>query len=289
MSKRILLVGASGQVGTACRALAPGGIELLALSHAELDIGDAARVAASVDEFKPGLIINTAAYTAVDKAETDIGGAQRGNVEGPRHLAAAARAAGARLIHISTDFVFDGRASTPYAPEAATAPLGMYGATKAAGEEAVRAELGDRAVILRTAWVYSATGNNFVRTMLRHMARGPVRVVADQVGTPTSAASLAQVIWRIAAESAGGTHHWTDAGVASWYDFAVAIAEEAVAAGLIPGPVEVTPIATADYPTPARRPAYSVLDKSATLRRFGLAPVHWRTRLREVIGELARI
>ncbi len=292
MPNRILLVGASGQVGTACRALAPVGIELLALSHAELDIADAARVAATVDELKPGLIINTAAYTGVDKAETDIGGAQRGNVEGPRHLAAAARAAGARLIHLSTDFVFDGRASTPYEPDAAAAPLGIYGATKAAGEEAIRAELGDQAIILRTAWVYSATGNNFVRTMLRHMARGPVRVVADQVGTPTSATSLAEVIWRIAAEPAdspGGTYHWTDAGVASWYDFAVAIAEEAVAAGLLRAPVEVTPIATSDYPTPARRPAYSVLDKSATLRRFSLAPVHWRVRLRAVMGELARI
>jgi dTDP-4-dehydrorhamnose reductase len=190
------------------------------------------------------------------------------------------------MIHVSTDFVFDGNASSPYKVDAPTAPLSVYGATKLAGEQATLAALGDRAVILRTAWVYSATGNNFVRTMLRLMARGNVRVVADQVGTPTSAASLAEAIWSIAAAEAGGVFHWTDAGVASWYDFAVAIAEEGVRAGLLTNPVEVTPIVTSDYPTPARRPPYSVLDKSAAVQRFGLRQIHWKRRLRTVIEEL---
>jgi dTDP-4-dehydrorhamnose reductase len=285
--QRVLLTGASGQVGVACARAVPPGVELLALGHGELDIADAAAVAACVARFAPDLIINAAAFTAVDKAESQAEAARRGNALGPECLAAAlAQRPGARMIHLSTDFVFDGRASSPYPVDAAPAPLGEYGASKLAGERAVANRLGARAVVLRTAWVYSATGGNFLRTMLRLMAMGPVRVVADQVGTPTSAASLAEVIWRFAAGKAGGIFHWTDAGVASWYDFAVAIAEEALAAGLLPGPVGVTPIATADYPTPARRPSYSVLDKSATLSALGITPVHWRARLRDVIGEL---
>jgi dTDP-4-dehydrorhamnose reductase len=284
---RVLLVGSSGQVGCACLQSVPAGFEVRACTHADLDITDAAAVSRVVDEFRPGVIINTAAYTAVDKAESELAAARLGNTEGPRNLAlAAALHAGTHLVHISTDFVFDGRASSPYAPDARTGPLNVYGATKLEGEAAVLAALGGRVSIVRTAWVYSASGNNFVRTMLRLMARGSVRVIADQVGTPTSAVSLAQLIWRIAAERAGGVFHWTDAGVASWYDFAVAIAEEAIAAGLLPGPIDVVPITTSDYPTPARRPAYSVLDKSATVARFDMKPVHWRTRLRAVIAEL---
>jgi dTDP-4-dehydrorhamnose reductase len=284
---RVLLVGASGQVGQACLKSVPAHIELRACTHADLDITDPSKIAKAVGEFRPHVLINTAAYTAVDKAESDDAAARACNAEGPRHLAAAiANLAGARMIHVSTDFVFDGKASSPYKPEASTSPLSVYGATKLAGERATLAALADRAVILRTAWVYSSTGNNFVRTMLRLMARGNVRVVADQVGTPTSAASLAEAIWRIAATQAGGVYHWTDAGVASWYDFAVAIAEMASHAGLLSNPVEVTPIATSDYPTPARRPAYSVLDKSSAVQRFGLNQIHWRSRLRAVIEEL---
>jgi dTDP-4-dehydrorhamnose reductase len=286
-SLRVLLVGASGQVGQACTQTAPDHVELRRCTHADLDITDAANVVSVVDEFRPDLLINTAAYTAVDKAESNEPAARLSNAVGVGNLAAAiARHAGARMVHISTDFVFDGKASSPYSPEAPTAPLNVYGATKLAGEHAARAALGERVAILRTAWVYSATGANFVRTMLRLMTNGSVRVIADQVGTPTSAVSLAEVIWRIAAGKAGGVFHWTDAGVASWYDFAVAIAEEGSRAGLLTAPVEVTPIATSDYPTPARRPAYSVLDKSATVARFGLKNVHWRVRLRTVIEQL---
>jgi dTDP-4-dehydrorhamnose reductase len=284
---RVLLVGASGQVGQACAKSVPAHVELRACTHADLDITNPASIAAVVNEFRPDVLINAAAYTAVDKAESDEPAARASNADGPRHLAAAvANLAGARMIHVSTDFVFDGKASSPYKPDAPTAPLSVYGATKLEGEQATLAALADRAVILRTAWVYSAGGNNFVRTMLRIMARGNVRVVADQVGTPTSAASLADAIWRIAAAHAGGVYHWTDAGVASWYDFAMAIAEEAARVGLLTTPVEVTPIATSDYPTPARRPPYSVLDKSSAVQRFGLTQIHWKTRLRAVIEEL---
>jgi dTDP-4-dehydrorhamnose reductase len=265
---RVLLVGARGQVGTACRVQAPAGVDLIALGHDDLDIADAAAVSGRVAELRPDLIINAAAYTQVDKAESEREAAHIGNMRGPANLAGAlARVPLGRLIHLSTDFVFDGRGGSPYPVDAVTGPLSVYGESKLAGEVAVRECLGDRAVILRTSWVYSASGNNFLRTMLRLMARGPVRVIADQVGTPTSSYSLAEAIWKFASHPAGGTFHWTDAGVASWYDFAVAISEEAADAGILPSRAQVTPIATSEYPTPAKRPAYSV-------------------RLRGVIGEM---
>jgi dTDP-4-dehydrorhamnose reductase len=284
---KVLVTGAGGQVGRSLARTAVSGAQLLTVSHKELDIGDADAVLAYVRTHAPEVIINAAAYTAVDRAESELDLAKRVNTDGPGHLAAAAREAGARLIHISTDFVFDGTASVPYRPEAATAPLSVYGRTKLAGERAVLEALPERSVIVRTAWVYAADGGNFVRTMLRVMnASGAVRVVADQVGTPTAAVSLAEMLWKIVHEPRiAGIHHWTDAGVASWYDFAVAIAEEGAVLGLAPATVTVTPIATADYPTPARRPAYSVLDKSS-LARYGLAPEHWRRRLRTVLGEM---
>jgi len=175
----------------------------------------------------PDVIVNAAAYTAVDRAESEPELARRVNSDGPRYLALAAREVGARLVHLSTDFVFDGASSIPYPPEAPTNPLNVYGVTKRAGEQAVLEVLPGRSVVLRTSWLYAAEGSNFVRTMLRLMcANGAVRVVADQVGTPTAARSVAQAIWKITERpSVTGIHHWSDAGVASWYDFAVAIAE----------------------------------------------------------------
>jgi dTDP-4-dehydrorhamnose reductase len=266
----------------------PQDVEAIACTHVDLDVTDASAVSARLVRERPALIVNAAAYTAVDKAESEPEAAHAINAEGPRHLAAAASEVGARLIHLSTDFVFDGKSSTPYRPDAPTNPLGVYGKTKRDGEAAVREILADRAVLLRTAWVYGAQGANFMHTMLRLMrTRGEVRVVADQVGTPSAARPLAQVLWQIAARpEIHGIHHWTDAGVASWYDFAVAIAEEGAALGLVSPSVSVTPIATEEYPTPARRPAYSVLDKRS-LASLGLAPRHWRVRLREVMKELA--
>ena len=284
---KALITGAGGQVGRMLLETRPSDIEAIACTHADLDVSAGEAVRECVGHHRPAVIINAAAYTAVDQAESEPDAAQRINAEGPGHLAAAARECGARLIHISTDFVFDGAASVPYRPDSATNPLSVYGETKRAGELAVLDALAERASIVRTAWVYAATGANFVRTMLRLMrAHGPVRVVADQVGTPTAARSLAEALWQIAGNcEIHGIHHWTDAGVASWYDFAVAIAEEAAELALVPPGVTVTPITTADYPTPARRPAYSVLDKRS-LAAYGLSPIHWRKRLRGVLKEI---
>ena len=284
----VLIAGASGQVGRALLATVPGGFRASAPSRAELDIGDAQAVAKCVRRHSPDLLINAAAYTAVDKAEAESGLAYRVNAEGPAHLADACREIGARLIQISTDFVFDGTSSVPYSPGAAPHPLNTYGASKLAGEQAVLRALRERAVVLRTAWVYSARGSNFLVTMLRLMRNaGSVNVVADQVGTPTAAGSVATAIWAIAMRTdLHGIHHWTDAGVASRYDFAVAIAEEATGLGQLPPGTVVRPISTAEYPTVARRPSYSVLDLSSLTAALGLVPEHWRVALRTVLCEM---
>jgi dTDP-4-dehydrorhamnose reductase len=284
---KVLITGAAGQVGRALLDTVPGNFEAIACTHADLDIGASEAVRDCVGRHRPDVIINAAAYTAVDKAESEPEAAQRINSEGPGHVAAAARECNARVLHISTDFVFDGAASVPYRPDSATHPLSVYGRSKRDGEQTVLETLPERSTIVRTAWVYAASGANFLRTMLRLMrTNGAVRVVADQVGTPTAARSLAEALWRIAANpQIRGIHHWTDAGVASWYDFAVAIAEEGGALGLLPPGITVTPIATSEYPTPARRPSYSVLDKRS-LAPLGLAPIHWRQRLRAVLKEI---
>ena len=284
---KVLITGVTGQVGRSLVATAPAGVNLVTASRKDLDIADGSAVHAYVRAQSPDLIINAAAYTAVDRAESEPELATHINEVAPRQLAMAARDCGARFIHISTDFVFDGAASSPYRPDAVTNPLSVYGKTKLAGERAVLELLPKSSTIVRTAWVYAAAGNNFVRTMLRIMnANGSARVVSDQVGTPTAARSLAETLWKIAAQpEIQGIHHWTDAGVASWYDFAVAIAEEGAQLGLAPENVLVTPIATVDYPTPARRPAYSVLDKTS-LTALGCTPIHWRKRLREVLKEM---
>lgn len=285
---KVLIAGAAGQVGRALLACAPSRVQPIPCTRTELDIGDQRAVADRVRECAPDLIINAAAYTAVDRAEAEPDEAYRVNADGAGHLARAASESGASLIHISTDFVFDGAASSPYRPESPTRPLSVYGQSKLAGETVVLERLAERAVVLRTAWVYAAHGRNFVGNMLRLMReKGSVRVVADQVGTPTAASSVAEVIWAIAARTdVCGIHHWTDAGVASWYDFAVAIAEEAARLDLLSQEPAVTPITSAEYPTPARRPAYSVLDKTSLLA-LGLTPVHWRARLRTVLSEIA--
>jgi dTDP-4-dehydrorhamnose reductase len=281
---KVLITGAGGQLGQALQATAPADTQLVPLDRVALDIGDAAAVAALVRTEQPDLLINAAAYTAVDKAESDATSAGSINGDAPGHLATACAAIGARFIHVSTDFVFDGASGIPYAPDHPTAPLGVYGATKLAGEQAVQAAH-PQALIVRTAWVYGVTGANFVRTMLRLMAeRDEVRVVADQIGTPTFADGLARALWALDAAGARGIHHWTDSGAASWYDFAVAIQEEALATGLLSRAVPVIPIATSDYPTPARRPSYSVLDKRAAVALLGAPAPHWRVHLRDMLG-----
>jgi dTDP-4-dehydrorhamnose reductase len=285
---KVMITGANGQVGRALLKSVPAHVNAIGLARAQLDVGDEQAVISLVQLERPDLIINAGAYTAVDKAESEPEAAERANTTGPHNLAVAAGAAGARLLHLSTDFVFDGMASRPYGTDAPTNPQSTYGRTKRAGEEAVLRALPDRSVVLRTAWVYASEGNNFVRTMLRVMAaKGAVRVVADQVGTPTSANSLAEVIWAFAARpDVNGIYHWTDAGVASWYDFAVAIAEESVALRLLPAEPRVDAIATEEYPTPAKRPSYSVLDKRSLLAKLTVPARHWRSNLRTVLGEI---
>ena len=287
-----MITGAAGQVGSALLASVPPGMELQALDLPQLDITDADAVQRTVEAWGPQVIINAAAYTAVDKAEAEPALAAAVNAQAPGHLARAAmRIEGCRLIHISTDYVFDGSATEAYQPGDAPHPLSVYGVTKLAGEQVVREVLADRAVVLRTAWVYAARGRNFLLTMLRLMReRGAVRVVADQRGTPTAAASIARALWRIAElPRVHGLLHWTDDGVASWYEFASAIAQDALAAGLLAQAARVTPITTADYPTAAHRPANSVLDTRDSVTQLGIKPEHWRRNLRATLAELQRI
>ncbi|PLW71014.1 dTDP-4-dehydrorhamnose reductase [Pseudohalioglobus lutimaris] len=287
MVSKVLVTGAGGQLGRELLRTAPAAIECLALSRADLDIGDARAVKALVDRIQPDLVINAAAYTAVDKAESEPALAMRINGEGAGYIAAACADAGARLMHVSTDFVFDGSNSKPYLPDAPTAPLGEYGRSKLAGERAVQAAL-PTALIVRTAWVYSAYGANFVKTMLKLMAeREEIAVVADQVGTPTWARGLATALWLAAQKPyLQGIMHWTDAGVCSWYDFAVAIAEEGHAMELLSRRPRVRPIPGSAYPTPAERPAYSVLNKDGAWEALETEGRHWRVQLREMLQEL---
>lgn len=280
---KALIVGAAGQLGRGLAATAPTGTQIVAYDVDLLDITDKASVDAALAQVRPDILLNAAAYTAVDKAEGDEAAAHAVNAVAVGLLADAARDVGARFVHVSTDFVFDGRSGIPYAPDAAPNPLGAYGRTKLAGERLA----GDDALIVRTAWVYAPVGGNFVRTMLRLMAERPeVRVVADQIGTPTYAPGLAAALWTLAANGVTGIHHYTDAGAASWYDFAVAIQEEALAAGLLDRAVPVIPIATAHFPTPAARPHFSVLDKSSTFAALGGPTPHWRSNLRTALSEI---
>ena len=283
---KVLVSGAGGQVGRELVATAPPGVAVTAVTHADLDIGDPAAVRAALAASGARWIVNAAAYTAVDRAESEPDAARRINDTAVGTLAAGARATGARLLHLSTDFVFDGRANRAYRPEDAPNPLSAYGRSKLGGER--RALDGDcGAIVLRTAWVYAAHGRNFASTMLKLLAeRDQVRVVADQIGAPTWARGLARAIWALLrADAAPGIHHWSDLGVASWYDFAVAIQDEGLARGLLPRRVPIEPIATAEYPTPAERPAFSLLDTRATRDLIDAPALHWRHHLQGMLDD----
>lgn len=284
---RTLVFGVDGQVGHALVTTAPQDARVVGLGRAACDLGDPDQITKAIQEAQPEVIFNAAAYTAVDRAEGEAGLAHSINAVAPALIAQAARSVGAHLVHLSTDFVFGGDASTPRTPQDAPGSVGVYARTKLEGERRV-IEAAPDSLIVRTAWVYAARGANFVNTMLRLMReRDSLSVVADQIGTPTHAPSLARALWTLAATgSVQGIHHYTDAGVASWYDFAVAIEEEARVLGLLDHPVRIVPISTRDYPTPAPRPAYSVLDKSATWALLGGPAPHWRSNLRANLLEL---
>jgi dTDP-4-dehydrorhamnose reductase len=285
---KLLLTGAGGQVASAVLATAPGGSTVIATTRAQMDITRADVVRDVVARIRPDWIVNAAAFTAVDRAETEQVAAEAINVEGPALLARAATACGSRMLHVSTDFVFAGDRSLPYEPACTPAPINVYGATKLGGELAVRNATSGDALVLRTSWVYAARGSNFVLRMLDLMRTRPqVAVVADQVGAPTWARSVAECIWGLLERSArGGVFHWSDAGAATWYDFAVAIQEEAMARHLLEKSIPVRAIRTAEYPTAARRPANSMLDWHSTAEVVGHPPEHWRRNLRKMLDEL---
>lgn len=280
--KKALVTGVNGQLGKALLAVQPDGWECVAVNRAMLDLADADAIARLVDQEQPDLVLNAAAYTAVDRAESEPEQATAVNAGAPGAFAKALAGSGKRLVQVSTDFVFDGTSGQGYQPHDAKSPQSIYGHSKALGEDAA----GPDAIIVRTSWVHAAGGANFVRTMLRLMReREALGVVTDQIGSPTWATGLAQTLWGLAEKDQPGIYHHRDAGVASWYDFAVAIAEEGLALGLIQRIPAITPIATAAYPTPAKRPAFSVLDVSATRAALGDAHIHWRTNLRTMLNE----
>ncbi len=284
-----LVTGAAGQLGRALAARAPVGWRCLACDSAALDVTNADQVRELLAREQPAVVINAAAFTAVDAAEVEVERAHAVNARGAENVALASAAVGARVIQVSTDFIFDGTRGMPYRPGDTPAPLGVYGRSKLDGERAVRRAMAG-SLVVRTAWLYASLGRNFALTMLRLMReRDALEVVDDQIGTPTWASGLADALWYAAARpEVTGIHHWTDAGVASWYDFAVAIQEEARALGLLERSIPIRPIPTSAYPTAATRPAFSVLDKRESWPVLGGEPPHWRTSLRTMLAELAR-
>ena len=287
----VLIVGCEGQVGRELMRTIPEGSSCVGVDLPDLDITDADAVRETFARVAPSLVVNVAAYTAVDLAESNREDAYAANERGARHLAAATRITGARMIHFSTDFVFDGSQPRPYAPGDEPNPLSVYGASKLAGEAAVSEELGEAGIILRTSWVYSAHGRNFAKTMLGLFREGrEVSVVYDQVGTPTAAHDLARVVWRLATIESDLEErilHVTNTGVCSWYDFAVAIGEIGVEEGILATPPSVDPILSEQFPTAAARPSYSVLDTSRTWELVGYRLPYWRSALEVVLPQLS--
>jgi dTDP-4-dehydrorhamnose reductase len=283
-AQRALVLGAAGQLGKACMDCAPKKVAVEGLSRATCDVTDDAALRRVIDEVSPHVVINAAAYTAVDAAEDAPQSADAVNANAPAMLGALCAQRGLRLVHISTDFVFDGRAHRPYTPDADPSPLGVYGASKWRGEQAVLASGAGHAVV-RTSWVYGPGGRNFVLTMLRLMReQGTVRVVNDQIGAPTSARGLAEVCWLLALHAdASGVFHWSDAGAISWHDFACGIHDEALALGLLSAPATIEAIPTEAFPTKAQRPAYSVLDCSDTCSALNVTQQPWREALRDML------
>lgn len=290
-ARRLLVLGGSGQLGYELIHRAwPAGVEVTAPERDALDILDPEALGAAIRSVGAKAVINAAAYTAVDKAESETAAAFAANAHAPAAIAEAARIEGVPLIHVSTDYVFDGRGSAPYEVDHPVAPLNVYGASKAAGELAVR--FGQpRSAIVRTSWLVSARRSNFVRTMLRlGQSQTQLRVVADQHGAPTLASDLADAIAAIALRmiedetAPTGLFHFSNAGATTWAGFAGAIFEAAAARG-IPTPT-IAAISTADYPTPARRPAYSVLSTTRIERDYGVTPAPWRERLPALVDEI---
>jgi dTDP-4-dehydrorhamnose reductase len=282
----ILLTGADGQVGLELSRLLAASGDVVAANRKTLDLADPDAIVAAVRHVKPSLIVNAGAYTAVDRAESEAELARAVNSRAPRILAEEAKRASAVLVHYSTDYVFDGKQATPYKEDAPAVPLNVYGQTKLEGEQAIAA-VGARSIVLRTSWVYGLTGRNFLLTMRRLAAeRDELRIVSDQIGVPNWSRTLAASTARIVAAGLGalgerwGLYHLSCSGETSWYEFARAILGDG------PKP-RIVPVTTADYPTPARRPAYGVLDTSRFESTFGFALPHWRAALAECLASPA--
>ncbi len=287
----ILVFGANGQVGWSLQRLKSEAANVHFIDRQACDLADVSAIKRCLDEFRPELVINAAAYTQVDQAETESALAHRINGDAVAAMASYVAGCQSRLIHLSTDFVFDGRKQAPYLPEDLVGPQGAYGESKLAGEVAALELAPAATMIIRTAWVYSEHGNNFVKTMLRLMAeRDSLGVVNDQMGSPTYASNLADVIWQIDREDlfTPGIYHWTDAGGITWYDFAMAIHEIGLDLGLLKNSIEINAITTADYPTPAARPAYSVLDNEKLSALTARVPMPWKESLHNMLKRYAQ-
>ena len=292
-SPLIVVTGATGQLGqTLSRLWSESPLpqyQFKALDRSELDLSQADSAIAVLTELKPSVIVNAAAYTQVDKAESDSIDVYRINAGAVGRIAAWSAENDARLIHISTDFVFGGASKTPYEPGQQKNPLGVYGASKLAGERQIQALAKRRSTVIRTSWLYCEYGNNFVKTMLRLMGeKDQLSVVDDQRGSPTSTHGLAALIFAmILNRNAAGIYHWTDGGSITWFEFALEIQRQGVQEGLLSKAIPISPISTSDFPTPARRPAYSVLDRSRTLAEFDCPSADWQAQLNRVLKELA--
>ena len=287
---KFLITGANGQVGYCLTQQLQGKHEILAVDRDELDITDERSVQKTIENFRPDVIINAAAHTAVDRAETEVELSEAINVKGPKYLAEAAKSVGAAILHISTDYVFDGQGEGKYKETDITAPQGVYGRTKLEGEQAV-AQANDKFIVLRTAWVFGEHGNNFVKTMLRlAKTRDTLGVVADQIGGPTYAGDIAAALIDISERIIDdqnveyGIYHFTGEPYVSWCDFAKAIFTEAVSQNILEKAPHVNAITTADYPTPAKRPANSCLDLTKIQRVFGIQPSNWKEALKNIKG-----
>jgi len=287
---RTLVLGCKGQLGQSLAGTVPENTDIIGFDLPELDITDAAAVTTICRQYSPDVVVNAAAYTAVDQAESEPEIAASINVEGTRNIAAAACQVDAKFIHISTDFVFDGDSTTPYRSDAVTNPLNVYGRTKRDGELAALEETSGAAIIIRTSWLYSKSGTNFVKIMLRLMnERDELSVVVDQLGTPTWADSLAEAVWAFARTPGHrGVFHWSDGGETSWHGFATKVQEEALSLGLLNKAIPIHAIGGKDYPTAAKRPLYSVLDCSTTHEAINLRPAKWEANLHQMLmGQLA--
>ena len=284
---RILVTGGGGQLASSCERLGRGsGLEVRALPVDDLDVTDPVSIEAALAAEKPDVVLNAAAYTAVDAAEDDEASAHRVNGEAVGLLAAACRDRGVRFAHISTDFVFSGRHSEPILPGEHPEPISVYGRSKLEGERRCLEVFGSECLIVRTAWLYASGHRNFVSTMIDLMrSRDEIRVVADQVGTPTWADTLAECSLRMVDSGVTGTHHLTDTGTASWYEFAVAIQDIGSEFGIVDDRCEIVSIPSREFPTRAARPAYSVLDKGSSFDALETSTPHWRTSLRRCLSD----